>query len=159
MSSPRSVLVVDDNEMICRIAVDLLKHHGYSAIFSIGPGPAKEMLSSFIPDLIILDFFMPDMDGDAFIQWLKKHADHRLHNIPVLGLSISQETEERFRVAGANAFIAKPFKEGSLLTAVEVLLGLKGWKSFSTCASCELHHLRAEEGRLRAKGSRSSPCY
>lgn len=137
MSSPRSVLVVDDNELISRMATDLLKRYGYNALFALGPSQAQAILQSFLPDLIILDFFMPDMDGDQFIHWMKKHEDIRFHSIPVLGLSISQESENRFRLAGANAFISKPFKEGSLVTAVEVILGLNGWKSFSTCSTCE----------------------
>jgi CheY-like chemotaxis protein len=155
MSTQHSVLIIDDTEMVCRMAMEVLKNHSYAASFVTTPAEAMTLLESFIPDIIILDFFLEGMNGDEFLEWLRDHGNPDLRDTPVLGLSINPDTGQKFRRAGANAFITKPLKEGALITAVEALLGAQGWSTmcpWSGTTRCPEHLKSLKEDEAYGEG-------
>lgn len=72
-----------------------------------GTPPFQDRRSHPVPDLIILDLLMPDLDGFAVLEWLR---DHRLTQVPVVVLTSSEnpEHEQRSLELGADAFYRKP---------------------------------------------------
>ena len=80
---PYGVLVVDDDVDAAEALVDILEHSGYEATaVHDGVQALKFLTSGRLPDLIILDLFMPNMNGWDFMQELKRSAKHA--RIPVI---------------------------------------------------------------------------
>ncbi|MCL2634198.1 MAG: diguanylate cyclase [Oscillospiraceae bacterium] len=103
-----SVLIVDDERANISALRSILDSQ-YTIYVSSDGQDAVETAEEFIPDVILLDIIMPDMDGFAVISALKK--SERTQNIPVIfitGLD-SSESEERGLVLGAADYIHKPF--------------------------------------------------
>lgn len=69
----KRALIVDDDEMICELFAELLKHHlGFEEIQFAGNGiEARDRCSEMKYDLIILDHFMPHLDGSSFLKLLR----------------------------------------------------------------------------------------
>jgi DNA-binding response OmpR family regulator len=72
-----------------------------------GTPPFQDRRSHPLPDLIILDLLMPDLDGFAVLEWLR---EHQFNNMPVVVLTSSDnpEHEQRSMELGADAFFRKP---------------------------------------------------
>lgn len=120
---PRRVLIVDDDAQILDLFKDLFAGDARFAIKLASTGYDAGMLTeSFRPHLIILDFMLPDVNGDVVCQRLRA-ADH-LKNTKVLFVSgvVSQSEIERLTSAGASGFIAKPFDVNALMRRVEQLV-------------------------------------
>lgn len=77
-------------------------------------------------DLVLLDVQLPEMGGLEFLQHLR--ADERTRTLPVLCVSAAaRRTDERLAMAaGADHFLAKPFRRRDLLAAIEITLNRKG---------------------------------
>lgn len=89
----QTILVVDDNLDLCRPMVSLLKHMGYDGQYATGGQEALTFISATLPDLIILDVMMPDMDGLEVLRRLK--TDQRTENLPVVMFSTVADPEFR----------------------------------------------------------------
>ena len=103
-----SVLVVDDERSNLEVLISILSPE-YTVNVTKRGAAALEMANKYLPDLILLDIIMPDMDGFEVLAALK--ASGRTRNIPVIvitGLD-SVENEEKGRSLGAVDFIHKPF--------------------------------------------------
>ena len=118
---PKTILVVDDD----RLAVELAKHNleacGYAVLTAPNGQEALERLKSKIPDLIILDVQMPDMNGYTFI--IEKDKIPEYVNIPVVMLTASNETEPLFRRHRVKEYLIKPVKPQDLVDKVAQLAG------------------------------------
>ncbi len=113
------ILVIEDERNIARAVKDKLSHEGYTVDF-VQSGPAAfEYMKSSIPNLIILDLLMPDMDGFQVVEKLK--SENSTRNIPIIILSILSE-EERFKQMGVNAYLTKPYKGADLIRVVKETL-------------------------------------
>ncbi len=122
MSATRDkvILVVDDEAMQREIVVAVLEAAGYRVRAATGGPEALAMLRDSedgVPDLILLDLYMPDMDGYAVLRELRpKHP-----TLPVIMLTAENSLDTVVKVmrAGATDFIAKPASAGRLTLAVE----------------------------------------
>jgi len=114
------ILVVDDEEDIAKTIEALLRRRGYGVERaddgSIAIQKAKEML----PDLILLDYELPEMDGLEVIAALR--SDETTRDIPVLLATAGRISLED--IQKADGFLAKPFQEGLLYQMVERLLAI-----------------------------------
>jgi CheY-like chemotaxis protein len=115
------ILVVDDNRMIRSILSDILQGAGHPVETAENGLMALELSKLSHPDLIILDYYMPVMDGEEFILELKRLGGI-LKNVPIIGLAGTKDAEKHLMEAGADLFIAKPFKEEQLVEAIDRLL-------------------------------------
>jgi len=127
------IMVVDDSETFRAYLQSLLQNAGYaSPVMSESAERALEYLDrasqgdgSDLPDLILMDLRMPQMDGIEAIRLIK--ADPRLMDIPVIVVTVSDEDislEDAFE-AGAVDFITKPVRKMELLSRVAAALRLK----------------------------------
>ncbi len=105
-----NVLIVDDVVANLVILTDIIKKAGYVARPVTDVHQAMEAVDALLPDLILLDVTMPDIDGFEYCGMLKK--DVRTRNIPVIFISAvtSQETKEKGFNMGGVDFIIKPFE-------------------------------------------------
>ena len=117
------ILVVDDDPLNIRNAVRILKDD-YKVSYATSGQAAIEQVEKDIPDLILLDIHMPNMNGFEVISSLK--SNELYSEIPVIFLTADtdQETEVQGLKAGALDFIAKPFKDDIVKQRVRHLLEL-----------------------------------
>jgi two-component system response regulator MprA len=119
---PQRILVVDDSPDIRELWVEWLKIWGF-AVDQAGDGfQAVERASAVRPDLVLMDLWMPRLDGFAATQRLK--ADAALTAVPVLALSAdnSAATPARALAAGCDAFLSKPVSSDQLLEHIRLAL-------------------------------------
>jgi|GEM_PF-2066109 len=114
------VLIVDDNPDNLMVAASALAEQGFSLMLARSGAEAIAAADRFMPDAILLDVVMPELDGFETCRRLKNKAQCR--DIPVIFLTARNEQEdvlEGFKVGGAD-FISKPFNREEMLHRVEV---------------------------------------
>ena len=113
------ILVVEDDKNISSMIQTVLDSNGYQVLLAQRCQQGILMLTSHVPDLVLLDLGLPDMDGIEFIRITRRSS-----MIPIIVLSA--RTEERDKIAaldlGANDYITKPFGTGELLARVRASL-------------------------------------
>ncbi len=107
---PHKILVVDDNTMNVELLRDALENMGQTVITAYGGKTAIGLVKREKPDLVLLDIMMPDMDGYAVLEILKK--DPEMAEIPVIFISALNKTQDMVRgfKQGTFDYITKPFK-------------------------------------------------
>ena len=120
MSNNRyKILVVEDDRNILSMIQTVLDSNGYQVLTAQRCQQGILMLSSHMPDLVVLDLGLPDMDGEEFIRVARRSS-----MIPIIVLSA--RTEEKDKVSaldlGANDYITKPFGTAELLARVRASL-------------------------------------
>lgn len=120
--SPSRVLVVEDNPLNRRLAVDVLRSAGYEVAEAEGAREARLWLARSLPDLIVLDISLPGIDGIALLRQLR--ADQRTHAIPIVATTALAMERDRERIlqAGFDAYLAKPFSPRVFRQVVGALL-------------------------------------
>lgn len=111
------ILVVDDDEMVCSIMARMLGTRGYSVTMACGGREALEQIEQEMPDAILSDMKMPDMDGEAFFHAVRAR-DAQVAFIGMSGHLYDREVGE----LGFDAFLQKPFRLNQLLEVVEQVL-------------------------------------
>ena len=113
------VLVVEDDRSILSMIQTILETNDYQVLTAQRCGQGILMLSSHVPDLVVLDLGLPDMDGEEFIRIARRSS-----RIPIIVLSA--RTDEKDKIAaldlGANDYITKPFGTGELLARIRAAL-------------------------------------
>ncbi len=112
----RRVLVVDDDASIRTFIVEVLEGAGYTVDAAAGGAEALEKVSRAVPDAIILDMWMPSMDGFDVLQPLRASAATR--TTPVIAISAAYPPRAA-QDLGVHEFLSKPFGVTELLAAVE----------------------------------------
>ena len=115
MTGRQRILVIDDDPAIAATVSELLQLEGYTVSVSPDSNIAALLLMAEKPDLILLDLWMPGIDGWLFLTLLK-HSAHRA--IPVIVLSALTGFADRARAEGAVAFVGKPYDDEELLRVI-----------------------------------------
>ncbi len=116
----KRILVVDDEPDMLKVTLLRLAKSGYETIGGRDGLEALELIRAHVPDLIILDLYLPGLNGDEVVKVLKK--DKKLKQIPVILVSATVRTlKERAAKCGADAFFTKLFDLGELLTTIKKL--------------------------------------
>jgi two-component system cell cycle response regulator DivK len=102
------VLIVDDNEKNMRLARDVLRFAGFRTLAAATGGEGVALAARHLPDVILMDIRLPDMDGTEAARRLK--ADARTARIPVVALtSLAMKGDrEWFLAAGFDGYLEKP---------------------------------------------------
>ena len=115
------VLVIEDETYLREMLVEILCEFGYPAVGCADPREALAQIPSVRPDLIILDMWMPTMNGRAFIDRLR--TDARFADLPVIVVS----GDRNVRLAGEGyrsvEFLMKPFEATALVDRARALIG------------------------------------
>jgi DNA-binding response OmpR family regulator len=118
---PRSitVLVVDDEPRLVDVVRMNLEVEGYRVIEASTGYEALDRLKQDLPDLVILDVMMPEMDGFETLRRIRE-----VSNVPVIMLTVRQEESDRIRglEIGADDYLTKPFSPRELQSRIRALL-------------------------------------
>lgn len=117
-TAPR-VMLVDDEGPILRVLKPSLAAAGYDVVEADTGRAALEQVGQQIPDVILLDLGLPDMDGKDVILELRKWT-----HVPIIVLSAREAESERIAALdiGADDYVVKPFHTGELLARVRAAL-------------------------------------
>lgn len=116
---PRRVLVVDDEPRLIHFIRLNLEHDGFEVIEATSGSQALTAMRDRLPDLILLDVMMPDLDGFETLQLIRE-----ISTVPVIMLTAKGEEEDRVRglELGADDYIAKPFSPREMVSRVKAVL-------------------------------------
>jgi signal transduction histidine kinase len=119
------ILIVDDTPDSLRLLGRILEEHGYRVRAASNGRHALKSVEARLPDLILLDVKMPEMDGYEVCRCLK--ANEQSRNVAVIFISAYSETAEKVRgfKVGAVDFITKPYEEQEVLARVQTHLRLR----------------------------------
>lgn len=115
----RLILVVDDEERMARFIHLNLEHDGFQVIEAYRGMQAIQALRDSMPDLIILDVMMPDMDGFEVLKMVRE-----VSSVPVIMLTAKGEEDDRVKglELGADDYVTKPFSPRELVSRVRAVL-------------------------------------
>jgi len=115
-------LVVDDSRPIRRIETEILRDLGFETIDACnGKEALDRLLDSTLPDVVLVDWNMPEMDGLEFIKAVRKEP--RYAGMVVLMVTTETETDQMLRAltAGADEYLMKPFQKDALIDKLRLL--------------------------------------
>ncbi|MCA9991890.1 MAG: response regulator [Ardenticatenaceae bacterium] len=119
---PKTLLVVDDHPDTIQLITHTLRRHGYVVIGTETGQEGLVLAEKEVPDLILLDVMMPDMDGYEVCRRLK--ANEQLSHIPIIMFSAKTDARDKLQgfSAGADDYITKPTRPGELTSRIEAVL-------------------------------------
>ena len=121
-SVKRILCVEDEQEMIDLIRL-ILGRRGFDVKGAAGGKEGLRLVREELPDLVLLDLMMPDMDGWEVYQQMK--ADEKTRDIPVIVVTAKAQNIDRvlgIHIAKVDDYITKPFSRNVLLNSVEKVL-------------------------------------
>jgi len=119
------ILIVDDEPFNLDLLEQELQDQGYVIERATDGAEALEKVPSFLPDVILLDYMMPNMNGLEVLGRLRKDEKHK--GIPVILLTAKATQEDKIRGldAGADDYVVKPFDSFELMARVRAMLRIK----------------------------------
>ena len=119
MENKKTILVVEDDKYIINFISMSLKKADYKIVVARSMAEALSLFYANAPDLMILDFGLPDGDGQDIIREVRQ-----LSEVPVIVVSARQEEDEKIKAldAGADDYVTKPFYMGELQARIRVAL-------------------------------------
>jgi len=119
---PKTILVVEDNELNMKLFHDLLEAHGYNILQTRDGMEALKLARQHKPDLILMDIQLPEVSGLEVTKWIKE--DDALKAIPIIAVTAfaMKGDEEKIREGGCEAYIAKPISVTNFLKTVQQFL-------------------------------------
>lgn len=119
MREKKKILIVEDEAAILHFLSAILAANGYAVLHAVHGAEGLSMAASHLPDLVLLDLGLPDMDGVAVLESIREWSD-----MPVIVVSARQDETEKVQLldAGANDYVTKPFGNNELLARIRTAL-------------------------------------
>ena len=125
-SGKKKILIVDDDAEIIEMMVDVLVRDGRFDVRSAASGyEGGIMTEQFRPDLIILDYMLPDVNGNIVCRTIKRNPDFAEIKIIIVSGVVNEEEIEDLKQAGAEEFIKKPFNIAQLIDKITSILQIQ----------------------------------
>lgn len=119
------VLVVDDDPEIVELFVDVLERDGRFEVKTAATGyDAGMMTNEFKPDLIILDYMLPDVNGNVVCRTIRAKEEFADTKIIIVSGVVNQDEIDELKRAGADDFVKKPFNIEKLIERIGELLAV-----------------------------------
>lgn len=121
-TTPKKILVVDDEPDVTNLLEYALKSKGFTVEAVNNPTASIGLARTFLPDLVILDVMMPEINGIQICRMLR--ADPQLKRVPVIFLTAKAEEDDRIQglETGADDYVSKPFSTKELILRVQSIL-------------------------------------
>lgn len=119
----RRVLVVDDDPAIIEMLVELLERDGRFEVQTAADGfEAGYRARAFRPHVVVLDFLLPDINGDAVIRKIREEPDLAETRIIIVSGNVDRQNVDRLLTVGADDFLQKPFSIEHLVRRITELV-------------------------------------
>lgn len=114
-----TILIVEDERAIIHLISTILSQNGYDSVYAMRGAEATAMMSSYSPDLVLLDLGLPDMDGLDVLRNIRRWS-----HVPVIVVSAREREREKVAALdlGADDYIVKPFGTQELLARIRTAL-------------------------------------
>ncbi len=124
MGEPKKILIADDSPTIVEITKAMLKSEGHMIETASNGAEALKKISESHPDLLLLDVMMPDMDGYAVIQALRRDAKPGDPDyVHVIVITSKDKMRDLFELEGVDGFLVKPFFRTELIDKINEVFG------------------------------------
>ena len=122
ISDNKTILVVEDDPDMNVMSRDILRSAGYETIAAYNGTEALNYLEKATPDLILLDFMLPDIPGDEVCRRISENEEKK--HIPIIIVSARRDLPTRLSsfLFGAKRYISKPFSSKDLLEFIRIEL-------------------------------------
>ena len=125
-SGKRKVLIVDDDAEIVELIVDILTRDGRFETKTASSGyEAGIATQRFRPDLILLDYMLPDINGNIVCQTIRKNPEFENIRIIIVSGVVKQDEIDQLIKSGAQDFIKKPFTIEDITNKIDTVLQMK----------------------------------
>lgn len=125
-SSLRRILIVDDDDEIVDLFMDVLSRDERFEVKSASTGYDAGLLTEqFKPHLILLDYMLPDINGNLVCQRIKSTPEHQDTKVIIVSGVVNQEEVDQLSGAGADDFVKKPFNIEKLIDRMIELLEIE----------------------------------
>jgi excisionase family DNA binding protein len=125
-SGKRKVLIVDDDAEIIELIVDVLNRDGRFETHTASSGYEAGMATEkFRPELILLDYMLPDVNGNVVCQTIRKNPEFENIKIIIVSGVVKQDEIAQLLKSGAQDFIRKPFDVAELTDKITSVLQMK----------------------------------
>ncbi len=121
----KRILVVDDDDQIVELFVDVLSRDGRFEIKTASTGyDAGLMTTQFRPDLLLLDYMLPDVNGNVVCRTIRQNPELSAMKIIIVSGVVKQDEIDDLLKAGADEFVKKPFNIERLVARIGELLAV-----------------------------------
>jgi DNA-binding response OmpR family regulator len=125
-SGKRKVLVVDDDAEIVELIVEVLERDGRFELKTASSGYEAGMATErFRPDLILLDYMLPDVNGNVVCQTIRRNPEFENIKIVIVSGVVKEDEIAQLLKSGAEDFIRKPFNITELTDKITAVLQIK----------------------------------
>ena len=127
VEKPRRVVYIEDEEEMIDLVRLILGRRGYEVIGADGGREGLDLVRKTLPDLVLLDLMMPDMDGWDVYQQMK--SDDNTRSIAVIVVTAKAQNIDKvlgLHIAKVDDYISKPFSPQELIDSVERVLTRQG---------------------------------
>jgi CheY-like chemotaxis protein len=125
-SGKKKVLIVDDDAEIVELMADVLIRDGRFDIKTAASGyDAGIMTQQFLPDLILLDYMLPDVNGNVVCETIRKNPEFENIKIIIVSGVVKQDEIDQLLKSGAEDFIRKPFNIAELTDKIAAVLQMR----------------------------------
>lgn len=115
------ILVVEDDALLALTICDLLESEGHITLHAADGEEALAALERQVPDLILTDYRMPRMDGEALVNAIRR--DRRLSHLRIVMVSSYTLDHLKARHVAVDAYVQKPYRNAQLMDAVARMIG------------------------------------
>ncbi|WP_027418109.1 response regulator transcription factor [Crocinitomix catalasitica] len=118
----RKILIVDDEPNIVMTLEYAFKKKGYEVFIARDGSEAMEILKHNVPDMVLLDIMMPQVDGYQTLEWIRENEE--LKNVKVIFLTAKNKSTdvEKGMNLGVNKYMTKPFSVKKIVNEVTEML-------------------------------------
>lgn len=135
--SKQKILIIDDDEKMNGLLQNYLVGFGYDVLSCTHPTLGLQKIKQYVPDLIILDIMLPDMDGFAVCREVRKE-----HSIPIIMLTARGDVTDRIvgLELGADDYLPKPFEPRELVARIQTIMRRVS-NQYNSSSSIKFDHL------------------
>lgn len=123
MSNTKKILVVDDDPYILLSLEFLMKKNGFDVMVARNGTEALELADKQLPDIVLLDIMMPDVDGYAICKHIKSSKKLKEAKVVFMSARSKEADIQKGYDLGASLYVTKPFSTRQLLKQVQELVG------------------------------------
>ena len=117
-----TVLIVEDNEKNMKLVRDILQHQGHTTLQAATGGEGVRMARESVPDLVLMDIQLPDIDGIEALSRIRKDASLDAVAVIAVSASVMPDDQQKIVTSGFDAFVTKPINLKSFLDTVQRFL-------------------------------------